>query len=351
MKKPKVILADTDADYLVSLEIKFLESLGDDIDLEVITEAELFQKKFSLPVSADVLVVSQDLYQSRLQKQDVGTIFILVERVEERDTGDLAEKWIYKYSSTKNIFKQILAGSGGTLGNRGNDSRDTRVVLVYSPLGGIGKTTVALGISAGLTQGFQKVLYIDAERLNAFPHFFADSTAIPARDIGNIGVKEENLFDRVKHLIRTEKFDFFPPFSAALSALNLDFSFYRALIESARSKQQYDLIVVDTDSAFDPEKAALLTQADTVVMLLRQNADSIHTMNVLLRNIQSKEDDKYLFLCSDFNPNRPNALVSPPEQAEFVVSEYVRHMESLDEMTIDALAAQEDIQKICYLVS
>ena len=46
MSKPLIIIADTDELYLTNLERKFLEEFDDQIDLEIISDADYFEKRF-----------------------------------------------------------------------------------------------------------------------------------------------------------------------------------------------------------------------------------------------------------------------------------------------------------------
>lgn len=48
MSKPLIIIADTDELYLTNLERKFLEEFDDQIDLEIISDADYFEKDLKL---------------------------------------------------------------------------------------------------------------------------------------------------------------------------------------------------------------------------------------------------------------------------------------------------------------
>ena len=67
MSRPRIIIADTDVNYIQSLQLKFIEEFFEKIDLEIITEREYFDELFSVPQKAEILVVSEDLYESSLQ--------------------------------------------------------------------------------------------------------------------------------------------------------------------------------------------------------------------------------------------------------------------------------------------
>ena len=105
MGKTTIILADTDEKFLAPLEIKFLEELDDNAVLEVITDPAFFEEYFSSPKSASVLLVSEELYTSALQRHTINNIFVLSENTEEGRTEDLIITKIFKYTSPKDIYK------------------------------------------------------------------------------------------------------------------------------------------------------------------------------------------------------------------------------------------------------
>lgn len=349
MAKFTVILADTDEKFLTPLELKFLEELDDNAELEIITDPEYFKEYFSSPKTASVLVVSEELYQSELQKHNINSIFVLTEDMEEGGTTeDLGINKIFKYTSTKEIYKQVTALS--PINADANKEKETVVVLVYSASGGVGKSTIALGISEALAKSFNKVLYINAQRINSFAHYLSNSSTIPNSAIVEFTNTSGNLYGRINHVIRNENFDYLPPFSMALASIGLEFSVYCDVVKSAKATKKYDVIVVDTDSAFDKDKADLITAANKVLIVLNQTNNSVCATNALLKNISCNDSEKYYFICNDFKEKESNALMSSYYQQNFIVNEYVRHFDSFDSMSLGDIAKQPDIQKVSYLV-
>ena len=54
MDKPRVVIADTDENYIQSIELKFIEDFFDKVQLEIITDQEYFERLFMTPQSADI---------------------------------------------------------------------------------------------------------------------------------------------------------------------------------------------------------------------------------------------------------------------------------------------------------
>lgn len=44
MARPRIIIADTDVNYILSLQLKFVEEFFEKIDLEIITDRNYFEK-------------------------------------------------------------------------------------------------------------------------------------------------------------------------------------------------------------------------------------------------------------------------------------------------------------------
>lgn len=350
MAKPIVILADTDEKYLSPLEIKFLEELDDTIELEIITDENYFNEYFAGPKNADVLVVSEELYTRELQKHNISNLFVLTEKTSDMDTEELRVTKIFKYTSIKEIYNQVISASVGKISDSVQSEKETKVVLMCSASGGTGKTTLAMGISACLAQNYKRVLYINAEGINAFQFMLCNDTAIPSNSHVEFKTLNASIFHRIKHVIRNEGFDYLPPFGAALSSLDINYAVYKELITSAKLSKEYDVIVVDTDSIFNEAKAELIMGADKVFMVVKQTKTSVFAMNVLLKNFNCNDPEKFFFICNNFDKHKENALLGEEVKPKFVVSDYVDAIDGAEYLPISDLAKKPDIQKISYLI-
>lgn len=155
MAKSRIIIADTDINYILPLQLKFAEDYFEQVDLEIITDRDYFAALFATPQKADILVVSETLYDVSLLRHDIGSIFLMTERFDSGKTAELRVNQIYKYTSIKEIFNEIT-GKSPVVTAGGKGAGQTQVILVYSAGGGTGKTTVSMGIAAALTQNYKK---------------------------------------------------------------------------------------------------------------------------------------------------------------------------------------------------
>lgn len=348
MSKAHVIVADTDINYIIPLQLKFAEEFFDAIDLEIISDRSYFEELFASPQKADILVVSEELYDTSLQRHNISNIFLMTEQYEEGQTAELNVNRIFKYTSIKEIFSEITGKSAGALKVQ-TESQESRIVLVYSACGGTGKTTVAMGISASLTKNYKRVLYINAARLQVFQHMLENPSAITAADVyTKLSASTDSIYENIKHVIRKELFSYLPPFKAALMSLGLPYSVFERIIISAKKSGEYDFIVVDADITFDENKATLLNIADKVLIVTKQNLSSVIATNILVANINGANTEKYSFVCNDFDKEKDNSLISPNVSVKFSIDEYIEHFRHYDKMSPDDFSKENSIQKAAF---
>ncbi len=350
MAKPRILIADTDIGYIIPLQLKFVEEFFEKVDIEIISSVEYFEDLFATPQRADVLVVSEELYNSTIQRHNIAHIFLMTEHYEE-ETHELNVNRIFKYTSIKEIFNEITGKSAGSLNGLHAVKKETQVILVYSACGGVGKTTVALGVSACLAKNFKRVLYINAARLQSFQRVLENPSPIATPDVyAKLAKAGDNIYGEIKHVIRKEVFSYLPPFKAALISLGIKYSIFEKIIETAKNSTDFDYVVVDADTTFDEDKAKLINIADKVIVVTTQAAASVYATNVLVSNINGATTDKYVFVCNNFDKDIDNSLISPEITLKFAVQDYIDHIENYDGSNCDAIAGSGGIQKTAFLI-
>ncbi len=351
MAKPRIIIADTDNDYIIPLQLKFVEEYFEKVDIEIITDQGYFDALFNTPQKADILIVAEGLYDGTLQRHNIRNIFLMTEQPEDEQTGDLNVNRIFKYTSIKEIINEITGRSADVLNKSASAKKETQIVLAYSASGGAGKTTVALGVCSALTRNYKRVLYISAEHLQSFHSMVENRTAIASTDAYmKLTSPSEESYTDIKHVIRQESFSYVPPFKAAIMSLGIPYSVYENIARGAKKSGDYDFIVIDADSTFDDEQAGLLEMADKVILVTKQTLNSVLTTNTLVSNINGATGEKYIYICNDFKKDRDNALISPGVSLKFTVADYIDHFDHYDQRKIADIAKENSIQRVALLI-
>ena len=350
MGKPRVIIADEDYSYIIPLQLRFVEDMFEQIELEIITDQDYFRQFISIPQTIDILVVSENLYTEQLMKHDSRCGFVMRESLDDTKTASRFTS-IYKYTNIKEIFSVIMGKASGVTIPNNKAQKEPELIMVTSAVGGVGKTTVAMGIAATLSKHLKKVLYINVDYLQNFQTYLINNLPISDNELYmKLTGEVKNSFTLVRHLIRKEEFDYIPPFKGALLSLGLRHSLGIEIAEQALLSKDYDYVVVDADSTFDAEKMDLLSKSDKTIFVVTQADASVRAMSRFLENISIKDKEKVMFVCNQFDQTRRNALVSNEYDIGFLVNEYIEYMEDYWEQRNEKFSSNSNIQKIAMTI-
>lgn len=346
MERPLVVIADTDEEYLATLEYKFLEQLGDKVELEIISDGTYFQTFLNHPITAEIFIVDEEMYLPELKKHNIAHLFVLTgEQTLDGSTEDLSTTKVYKYMSIRELYNELTYMSEHALMGYSEDARKTEVVAFYSAIGGCGKTTLSLALAGCLANKHKRILYVNTESVQDFGYYLSDSSGMPGD--GYRALREVNTYARIKSFIRKEKFSYLPPFSMTLDARNLDFDVYSRLIQDARDSGEYDYIFVDVESGYDSRRLRILQDADRVIMVVLQDSYATYKMQYLLQCMDVSDRERYMFVCNEYNDAGENAYVQSDMQAMFPIKEYIEQSVTPME-TLQQLTELEGIEKLSY---
>lgn len=348
--KPRIIIVDTDINYIIHLQQKFIEEYFEEIELEVITDIDYYHKLFSSPQKADILILAEELYTSNVQIHNIKNIFLMTEQNTDNNIPNVNS--IYKYTSIKKIFNVIIGKSFSAFSTSNAKKNEAKIILIYSACGGVGKTTIALGLSAVFSNDYKRVLYLNAARLQSFQTLISNVSPLSnPTAYSKLANGSDNIYFDIKSEIRNEGFNYIPSFRASLSSLNIKYSVFKNIALSARQSGDYDYIIIDADAVFDDDKTKLIDIADKVIIVTRQSKASVFATNALVSNINGANGDKYIFICNDFDTEKPNMLLSTDIANKFNVNDYVKHLSHCEELTAKDLAQEKEFQRIAVLVN
>ena len=351
MSRPRVIIADTDEQYIIPFLFKFINEFFEQIDFEIITDREYFSELFMRPQKAAVLIISDSMYQPDLKKHNISKVFILTEQYEENNTSDLDVVRIFKYTSIKTVFGEIIGKCAEILDVVNSGKKDTQIIMVTSANGGTGKTTVAIGLSAALAQNYKRVLYVNATNLQSFSHMLDNSVMISEPEVYvKLSEASDSIYYDIKHVVNREVFDYLPPFKAVLLSLGLSSSIFCKIVTSVQRSRDYDYIIVDSEAGLSEDKAELMELANKVIFITNQSVASVHATNLLVSNINGIHSEKYCFLCNNSKLHKEQSSLCEKMTLKYSECDCVKYIDGIEDMSVEELCQQETIAKLAYLV-
>ena len=348
MDKINVMLIDTDEKYLIPIELKLIEMLGDKIDLNVITDLEYLNKYFTLPRKIDILVIRESLYNIDFQKHNIVNTFVLSENLQEQEaTQNLNVHFIYKYTSVKEIYNEIINKSVMEVSN---EKKKTKVVMIYSPSGGVGKTTVSMGLAKVLNDSYKKVIYINTESIQNFNFLLQTSEYCQLGFEKYISNNDENIMTYLNDAIGCYGFDYLLPFKQSLSSLNITLNNFKYLIEKIKESGLYEYIIVDTSNELTADKSMLMGYCDKVIILTTQDESSALKLNSLKYNIDCSNENKFITICNKYKENEDNYLIKEEVITGCNINEYIEFIYDT-KITASMLSKKKAFSKLAYMLS
>lgn len=167
----KILVAARDCDYTGHLSNIISERYSDVIDVNICSTEErlkelLASQRFDVALLGAGMTEGADLRCVRLP---------LLLWAEEDDTGGQASqlKRIAKYQRVSKIVASVLElFAKACTDGRGANTKRAQITAVWSPAGGVGKTTVSLAYAARKVSDGKQALYLNLESFSSSPAYF-----------------------------------------------------------------------------------------------------------------------------------------------------------------------------------
>lgn len=279
MWKLNLVLGDVDERYIEGLS-KFIRSTY----LNKFTVNEFTQKK-SMDTYIDgnigeinVLLITPEFISDEINMQKIGIIIILLESNKPEEINGFP--CINKYQPGEVILNNILeiySCSNPNVGSILNGSKETTLISVFSPMGGSGKTTISITLSALLAKVGLKVLFLNLETINSSPFFIKNS--IHDKGLSNLLFylkdKRKSLSTKIEALKYYDSdlgISYFSPADFSLEMDELTETDVSKLFFELKEIGQFDAIITDTDSVLNKRNLSVLNSSDFIIMPVIQNA-------------------------------------------------------------------------------
>jgi pilus assembly protein CpaE len=179
----------------------------------------------------------------------------------------------------------VMASGGGaaTDGSGGGDDHDGQIVAIYSPKGGVGRTTIAVNMAvAAATELGKSVVLVDGSfqfgdvgvLLNLNPKNKSMADLVPELEVG----EPESLDTFIINHSTGVRVLLAPP-SPEMAELITPMAVKKVLDALRR---QHDLVIVDCTSWFNETTLSILDGADVVLTVLSLEITSIKNMRLFL---------------------------------------------------------------------
>ncbi|MDO4491468.1 MAG: AAA family ATPase [Lachnospiraceae bacterium] len=165
------------------------------------------------------------------------------------------------------------------------NKKPLKVISVYSPIGGCGKSLIAMGLGRKLRKLDQSVLLIGCDEMQSISGFLeseecadpllAELLTQPGADIYWNILQNVEYDGEVRCLL---------PFAETLSAMGIGAAELENMVRVIKEKQDFDYVILDLGSALNTTACKLMHLSDYIVLVTEPNAISVKKMKKLVNN-------------------------------------------------------------------
>lgn len=346
MAQTKIVLADYDSSYLLILERVFVREYKFTAEIVLLSNEEALGQYFAEPKSIDILVINEKYYDRTFARHNVAHLFILTEEDPSQE-NEAFGNMIYKYTGGKTLLDNVISRSG--ISHMTNlHSGVAKVIMVYSPVGGVGQTTLASGICTLVARNFRRALFVGIDGLQTFGYILKGGSRLMPGVERTLQQESRYAYEKIKPMIVAELYDTVPPFPASLASLGVTHDHMLRLIEIIKNSGDYDYIVIDGGSDFTEATTRMMAFADQVFLVAAQDDYSVYKLNCLLNNIDCSDKNRFALLCNKYRKDEENHLIGGGSR-QYPPTEFIEYDKQIGLGNRDYIANMKSMQKLGQL--
>ncbi len=304
MVKRTVVLADSDGVYLKRLSDYFMEK-APQLELSIFTDLSML-KQYLQRGRVDILAVDETFADQELAAQSTVAVKIVLSTA--TDTVDGFET-VKKYQKTESLLNDLLLKYAESTGSaeviRGNSH--TKITAFYSPAGGTGKSTLALGMATTCACAGLRTLYLNLEEIDSMDTVLAETPGTLSDLFLALKTKGMNVGIKLASSVRQEPsagFYYVNGVESISEYGEMEGTDMVRLLETVKSQAEYDVMVLDLSSGFSERTVKILEQTDVIFVPVTAEETAAAKLNRLLNEAAFHENYNALFGKMELVANR-----------------------------------------------
>ena len=262
--KIKLLIATGDTDYAEYLSNALSEKYADSFDVNVCTSPELLHK--IVTASKFDAALAEQNFAPMIEDKQIQLSMILVDETKIVSDSFSSFRKTQKYQRVSALVGDILENYADIgRGISSFNSRKAHVTAVWSPAGGVGKTSISLAFAAYKALNGKQALYLDLESFSSISVYFQESgksiSKVFEKLESNIsmmllGIRQQDSKTGISYFCGPENYDDI----SVLSADDIE-----ALLNACGAETEE--LIIDLSCQCDERTQRVLSCADTVLLV------------------------------------------------------------------------------------
>jgi len=306
----KMAVADKNVEYVERI-LSVLEGY-EDLSLSVYTEKGALEQALAVR-NFDVLLFDCSVYEGQVQLRDSTlAVMLLDESVSVPETCRDFRK-IHKYQRISRIYQQVLSlyaeicdDAGSVVGQGGTIS-----IAYYSPVGGAGKTTLALAAATRLAMQGSRVLYLNLEEIASEDCYLPQNAKKGLSELVTCLGQKMNFSMKIQGLLQSkiEGLFYLNHFDSPNDIYELTGEEVTELLEQFSRSGLFDVLVLDLGIVLDTKLLHVFEFADKILLVEKADAIAVRKMGTFLAQAHIiNEYGRKMYRVLNFDMGRGSAI-------------------------------------------
>ena len=310
MAKINIVIADSDELYLNQLTNYLIGHMNKFEVCTFTTIESLARYVGDKSNKIDIIAFTEDLMDESISVASAPAKILLSDGQFEELGFDVVNKF-QKAEKFINDILMIYAEKTGRVEAVTTGGKRTKIVGFFSPVGGSGKTTLAVATAYALGSQGKNVFYFNAEKLNSTSSVLNDGNNGSLSDLyltvktkgANVGVRIiANRFTDVNTNV-----SYINPAESSLEINELTFDEFKKLLKEFEQLNEFDVVIVDFDSELNKDKIGILDCMDRIIVPFTSENLSLAKTGLFIKEIGMYDELKEIAEKAVFVLNKSNS--------------------------------------------
>lgn len=327
MAKINIVIGDTDELYLNSI-VNYIVEHNNNFDVLSFTVKESMLKYIENRANKiDIIAISDDMTDEKILQSKIPAKILLSDgSYFEDDNYDTVSKY-QKAEAFLNQILMIYAEKTGRADVVIDGGKSTAVVGFYSPVGGCGKTTLAIASAVMLAGRGKRVFYLNMEKINSAVGIINGTQVGTMSDVylakktrgANVGLR----IIANKQVLPILGFNYINPAESSLEINELSAEEIVSLIRDFKQLGEFDYVFVDFDGELSNEKIIELGVCDKIVAPFSPEQTAVSKMMSFAKELSMHEEladleNKIMLVFNKVTPGRQIPQIQEHDVAAIV---------------------------------
>lgn len=306
-------IVDSDDRYIKGVSNYFNNNYSEKFTISCFSSEEYVLEFMKSGKIIDILLINKDIYSTKIKEYNSKATIIL----SDSNVGDDCEgiPIINKYTPGASLYDIIIkayAAQSPELLDKISNNSDGKIITVYSPVGGVGKTTLAINLAKALVERGSEVLYLNLEDVQSTMLYFESNNEKSFSDFIYC-VKQRKKTIKGDFIDYSSKDDnkgvyFFKSTDSILDIEDIDKDDMKFLLESIIELKMFNYIIIDTSSKYNSQYRVLLNSSDEIIVPFCKDDTSKIKLELFLNNITDLNNYNFVI-----NKSKGNLQYTNPE--------------------------------------